>query len=91
MFLNSAFKSKGVWNSSQYSSPEFDAAFKAFQSAVGIDAQKTACATIEKIMNEDVPAAIPYWYDYLSGYSKKFTGVYTCALGQMFLSAAAAA
>jgi peptide/nickel transport system substrate-binding protein len=91
VFLNSAFKSKGVWNSSQYSSPEFDAAFKAFQSAVGIDAQKTACATIEKIMNEDVPAAIPYWYDYLSGYSKKFTGVYTCALGQMFLSAAAAA
>ena len=34
VFLNSAFKSKGAWNSSQYSSPEFDAAFKEFQSAV---------------------------------------------------------
>jgi hypothetical protein len=41
-------------------------------------------------MNEDVPAAIPYWYNYLSGNSKQFTGVYTCALGQMFLSAASA-
>ena len=33
-------------------------------------------------------SAIPYFYNYLSGNSKKFTGVYTCALGQMFLSAA---
>jgi len=90
VFLNSAFKSKGAWNSSQYSSPEFDAAFKEFQSAVGVDAQKAACAKIETIMNEDVPAAIPYWYNYLSGNSKKFTGVYTCALGQMFISAASA-
>jgi len=90
VFLNSAFKTKGAWNSSQYSSPEFDAAFKEFQSAVGVDAQKAACAKIETIMNEDVPAAIPYWYNYLSGNSKKFTGVFTCALGQMFISAASA-
>jgi peptide/nickel transport system substrate-binding protein len=88
LFLNSAFKSKGVWNSSHYSSTEFDAAFKAFQTAVGVDAQKAACKTIETVMNEDVPAGIPYWYNYLSGNSKKFTGVYTCALGQMFLSTA---
>src|SRR6476659_8709214 len=91
VFLNSAFKTKGAWNASQYSSPEFDAAFKDFQSAVGVDAQKAACAKIETIMNEDVPAAIPYWYNYLSGNSKKFTGVYTCALGQMFVSAASTA
>jgi peptide/nickel transport system substrate-binding protein len=90
VFLNSAFKTRGVWNASQYSSPEFDAAFTEFQSAVGVDAQKAACAKIEKIMNEDVPAGIPYFYNYLSGNSKKFIGVYTCALGQMFLSAASA-
>ena len=90
VFLNSAFKTKGVWNSSQYSSAEFDAAFGEFQAAVGVDAQKAACAKIEKIMNEDVPAGIAYFYNYLSGNSKKFTGVYTCALGQMFLSSASA-
>jgi peptide/nickel transport system substrate-binding protein len=90
VFLNSAFKTKGVWNSSQYSSPAFDAAFGEFQAAVGVDAQKAACAKIEKIMNDDVPAGIAYFYNYLSGNSKKFTGVYTCALGQMFLSSASA-
>jgi peptide/nickel transport system substrate-binding protein len=91
VFLNSAFKTAGDWNASQYSSPEFDAAFGEFQSAVGVDAQKTACGKIETILNEDVPAAIPYYYNYLSGNSKKFTGVYTCALGQIFLSSASQA
>ena len=91
VFLNSAFKTKGVWNSSQYSSADFDAAFKEFQGAVGVDAQKAACAKIEKIMNDDVPAGIPYFYNYLSGYAKTFQGVYTSALGQIVLSSAAKA
>lgn len=90
LFLNSAFKTKGIWNSSQWSNADFDAAFKEFQGAVGIDAQKAACKKIETVMNEETPAAIPYWYNYLSGNSKRFTGVYTCALGQMFLSSASA-
>jgi peptide/nickel transport system substrate-binding protein len=90
VFLNSALKTKGVWNSSQYSSADFDAAFGEFQAAVGVDAQKTACAKIEKILNDDTPIGLPFFYNYLSGNSKKFTGVYTCALGQMFLSSASA-
>jgi peptide/nickel transport system substrate-binding protein len=88
VFLNSAFKTKGVWNSSHYSSDAFDSAFGEFQAAVGVDAQKAACAKIEQVMNDDAPVAIPYFYNYLSGNSKAFTGVYTCALGQMFLSSA---
>lgn len=88
VFLNSAYKTNGVWNASHYSNPAFDAAFTEFQSAVGVDAQKTACGKIEQISNDDTPIVIPYFYNYLSGNSKKFTGVYTCALGQMFLSAA---
>ena len=56
------------------SNPAFDAAFKEFQSAVGVDAQKAACAKIEQISNDDTPVIIPYFYNYLSGNSKKFTG-----------------
>ncbi len=90
VFLNSAYKTNGVWNASHYANPAFDAAFTEFQSAVGVDAQKAACAKIEQISNDEVPMVIPYFYNYLSGNSTKFTGVYTCALGQMFLSAASA-
>lgn len=88
VFLNSALKSKGVWNSSQYGSADFDAAFTEFQKAVGVDAQKAACKKIETILNEDVPIAIPYIYSFLSGNATTFTGVYSSALGQMFFSAA---
>jgi peptide/nickel transport system substrate-binding protein len=90
LFLNSAIKSHGVWNASHYSSADFDAAFKEFQSSVGVDAQRAACKKIETIMNDDVPVGLPYFYNYLSGNAKTFQGVYTCALGQMFLSSASA-
>jgi peptide/nickel transport system substrate-binding protein len=88
VYLNAALKSKGIWNSSQYNSTEFDNAFTEFQKAIGVDAQKAACKKIETILNEDVPIALPYWYNYLAASSKKFSGIYSSALGQMFFSAA---
>jgi peptide/nickel transport system substrate-binding protein len=86
VYLNAAIKTKGVWNSSQYSSPAFDAAFTEFQKAVGVDAQKAACTKIETIMNDDVPIGLPYFYNYLAGSAKTYTGIYSSALGQMFFS-----
>jgi peptide/nickel transport system substrate-binding protein len=88
VFLNAALATNGVWNSSQYSSPAFDAAFKEYQAAVDVNAQKTAMKKIETILNEDVPIGVPYFYDYLSGNSKKFQNVRVSALGQMFLEKA---
>jgi peptide/nickel transport system substrate-binding protein len=87
IYLSAALQTKGVWNSSQYSSTAFDAAFKEFQAALGVDAQKAACTKIETILNEDVPIGLPYFYNYLAGNSKKFTGVFSSALGQMSFSA----
>ncbi|MFL5675065.1 MAG: peptide ABC transporter substrate-binding protein, partial [Chloroflexota bacterium] len=89
VYLNSALSTKGVWNASQYSSPAYDAAFKKFQTAVGVDAQKAACKDIETILVEDTPISVPYFYNYLTGYSKKFTGVYSSGLGQVFFSTTA--
>jgi peptide/nickel transport system substrate-binding protein len=89
VYLNAALKTNGVWNSSQYASTAFDAAFTEFQTSLGVDAQKAACGKIETILNDDVPIGLPYFYNYLAGNSNQFTGVYSSALGQMFFSAAA--
>jgi peptide/nickel transport system substrate-binding protein len=86
VYLNAALKSKGIWNSSQYMSSEFDADFAEFQAAIGVDAQKAACKKIETILNDEVPVALPYWYNYLAGSSKTYSGIYSSALGQMFFS-----
>jgi peptide/nickel transport system substrate-binding protein len=88
VYLNAALSSGGVWNSSQYHSPEFDAAFKAFQAAIGVDPQKASARKISDIMQKDTPIIVPYFYQYLSAYSNKFAGVQTTALGQMDLSKA---
>ena len=91
VFLNSAYKTHGVWNASHYSNPRSMRRSRSSSRAVGVDAQKAACAKIETDQaSTTTPIAIPYFYNYLSGNSKKFTGVYTCALGQMFVSAASA-
>ena len=86
VYLNAALKTNGIWNSSQYTSADFDAAFTEFQQAVTVDAQKAACTKIETILNEDVPVGVPYFYNYLAGNSNKFTGVFSSALGQMSFS-----
>ena len=88
VYLNAALKTKGVWNSSQYNSQEFDDAFTEFQKSIGVEAQKAACKKIETILNEDVPIGLPYFYNYLAGSSKKYQGIYSSALGQMFFSSA---
>jgi peptide/nickel transport system substrate-binding protein len=88
VYLNAAVATNGIWNSSQYSSEEFDAAFQEYQTAVGVEAQTAACEKIQTVLNEDVPVGLPYFYNYLSGHSNKFQGVRVSALGQMFLDQA---
>jgi peptide/nickel transport system substrate-binding protein len=87
VYLNAALKSKGIWNASQYNSTEFDTAFSNFQKAVGVDAQKAASKQIETILLEDTPIGLPYFYNYLAGSSKSFSGFYASGLGQAFFSA----
>jgi len=54
-----------------------------------VDAQKAACTKIETILNDEVPIGVPYFYNYLAGSSKTYTGIYASAIGQLFLSSAA--
>jgi peptide/nickel transport system substrate-binding protein len=88
VYLNAALATNGIWNSSQYSSPEFDAAFAEYQSAIGVDAQKAACTKLEQILVEDTPVVVPYFYNYIAGWSKKFDGIRVSALGQVFVEKA---
>jgi peptide/nickel transport system substrate-binding protein len=84
VFINAALFTNGVWNSSQYSNPEFDTAFQQFQASLTVDDQKAAAATLQTMMNDEVPVGVPFFYNYLAGFSSGFQGVRVSALGQMF-------
>lgn len=88
VYLNAALSTNGIWNSSQYSSPDFDAAFAEYAAAIGLEAQTAACKKLQDILLEDSPVLVPYHYNYISGWSKTFDGIRVSALGQMFLDKA---
>jgi peptide/nickel transport system substrate-binding protein len=74
----------GEWNSAHYISEPFRAAVKSYQSAVDLDAQKSAIKDIQKIANTDVPYGIAYFYNTLLAHSKKVTGIVATGLGHFY-------
>jgi peptide/nickel transport system substrate-binding protein len=74
----------GEWNSAHYISEPFRAAVKAYQASLDLDGQKKAIADIQKIANDDVPYAIPYFYNSLFAYSNKVTGIVATGLGHFY-------
>jgi peptide/nickel transport system substrate-binding protein len=88
VYLNAALSTGGAWNSAQWADPAYDAAFKNYQAAVGVDAQTAAAKAIEEICLEESSTLFPYFFNYLSAHSKKFDGISVTAIGHMFLGKA---
>ncbi len=85
VYLNAAFSSKGVWNSSNYHNAEFDKAWLDWAAAIDIDAQKATAGAIQKNMTDNTPAGIPYTINTLAAFNTKFQGVVNTAMGFTFL------
>ena len=74
----------GEWNSAHYVSEPFRAAVKSYQSSLDLAGQKKAISDIQKIANEDVPYAIPYFYNSLYASSNKVGGIVATGLGHFY-------
>jgi peptide/nickel transport system substrate-binding protein len=83
IFFGRALETDGDWNSSNYSSADFDALFKQYQASVDVDGQKEAVGQIQRLLHEDTPAVYPFFFDYLSGHNDSVSGVDVTALGHM--------
>lgn len=88
VFLGSALATDGVWNSSNYSNPEFDKELTSYRTSVDVDGQKKAMGSMQKILWEDVPASYPYFYNYLSGHDASVSGAQATSLGHTILNKA---
>jgi peptide/nickel transport system substrate-binding protein len=88
VFLNAALSTHGAWNSAQYHNPAYDSAFKSYQAALGLDAEKSAARKIEEMLLDDSPTLFPYFYNYLSAHTNQFANIEATAMGHMFLSKA---
>jgi peptide/nickel transport system substrate-binding protein len=88
IFLGSALATGGVWNSSNYSNPDFDARLTDYRTAVDVEGQTEAIGAIQQILWEDVPAVYPYFFNYLSGHADDVSDIQATALGHTILTAA---
>jgi peptide/nickel transport system substrate-binding protein len=88
IFFGRALATDGDWNSSNYASPQFDQLFKDYQSATDVDGQKAAVGQIQQLLHEDMPAAYPFFYNYLCGHADNVSNVQTTALGHLQLQKA---
>jgi peptide/nickel transport system substrate-binding protein len=91
VFLGSALSTGGVWNSSNWTNPDFDAKLSEYRRATDVDGQKAAIGAIQKILWDEVPIVMPYFYNYLCGHDNSVTGVQATALGHTIVSQASKA
>ncbi len=83
IYFGRALATGGDWNSSNYASDAFDAAFTAYQSSVDVEGQTAAVSEIQQILHDDTPACYAFFFDYLSAHKNNVGGVEVTALGHM--------
>jgi peptide/nickel transport system substrate-binding protein len=88
VFLGAPLLSKGTWNSAHFKNKDYDALVKDFTAQSDIDAQKTAARKIQEMLLDEVPIIIPYFYDFLTGVRKGFSGIETTAMALVELTGA---
>ena len=71
----------GEWNSAHYKSDTFNAAVAKYQASLDTPGRAAAMVDVQKIATEDVPYAIPYFYNSLTAHAKNVSGVVVSGLG----------
>lgn len=88
VFFSSALATGGVWNSSNWSNEEFDQRLSEYRRSIDVEGQQAAVGEMQKILWNEVPIVMPYFYNYLSGHDATVTGVQATALGHTLLGGA---
>lgn len=71
MALSLAYRTGVAWNETRYSNPEFEKALDAAEATLDVEARKALMETVERIMQNDVPAIIPIWRPLYTAASSK--------------------
>lgn len=89
VFFSSALATGGVWNSSNWANEEFDQRLSEYRRSIDVEGQRAAVGEMKRILWEEVPIVMPYFYNYLSGHDNTVSGVQATALGHTLLAGAA--
>lgn len=89
VFLQAPLTSEGTWNAAHFKSAEFDALSKGYIGALDLEAQRATAGKIQRLLLDETPIIISYFYDFLTAVKKGSTGVEPTAMGHLMLGQAA--
>lgn len=76
--LKAVFSSEGTWNSAKFENPEFDQYYREYVKALDLTTQRQAASKIQKLLLEETPYVIPYFFSWLAATNPKIAG-YRCS------------
>jgi len=89
--LAAPYLSNGAWNAAHFKNAEYDKLVAAYVAATDLNVQRDTAGKIQRLLLEETPIIIPYFYDYIAATGPTVTGVSVSGMSQIFLQDAALA
>ncbi|WP_250471429.1 ABC transporter substrate-binding protein [Caballeronia sp. GAFFF1] len=91
VFLNAPLTSSGTWNAAHFKNAEYDKLVAQFVAALDVASQKKLSGQIQRLLLDETPVVIPYFYDQLIVTRANVSGVRFNAISQMWFDRATVA
>ncbi|MDR5736498.1 MULTISPECIES: ABC transporter substrate-binding protein [unclassified Caballeronia] len=91
VFLNAPLTSGGTWNAAHFRNAEYDKLVAQFVAALDVASQKKVSGQIQRLLLDETPVIIPYFYDQLIVTRASVSGVRFNAISQMWFDRATVA
>lgn len=88
IFLTATLGSRGPFNAAHFRNPEYDRLVAGYIAALDPAAQRAAAGSIQRLLLQETPIIVAYFYDWLSVTTRRVHGVMPSASGHLFLAQA---
>jgi len=88
VFLNAPLTSGGTWNAAHFKNADYDKLVAQFVAALDVASQKKVSGQIQRLLLDETPVIIPYFYDQLIVTRASVSGVRFNAISQMWFDRA---
>jgi peptide/nickel transport system substrate-binding protein len=88
VFLNAPLTSDGTWNAAHFKNADYDKLVAQFVAALDVASQKKVSGQIQRLLLDETPVIIPYFYDQLIVTRASVSGVRFNAISQMWFDRA---
>ncbi len=88
LFLNAPLVGSGAWNAAHFHNAQYDKLVARFVGAIDVASQKQIAGEIERLLLDETPMIIPYFFYQLIATRKNLTGVRFTAISQLYFDRA---